>query len=261
MKHFWISQYPYNSHIFRDIIYQLIISCDNFFLIIYQLIISCHNFSSQLSRHNFCNQPRFGRFHEDFTLPFTLSFAFPSLSLSPLYPFHLSLSIYLSLYLSLSLSISLSIFLISPSLSISLLLPFFLPLFSLSFSLAYLMDAFVLVIHIKGTLNFCNRQGALTLISSNVTLNDLRCLTAFFKKLCLLNVSIHSLNECARKEKLKSRSHRVPKSWSLGDFVRYRRNFFLLNKQGQKQSIRTSVMAVIRLGNQKVRDPRNLSIP
>ena len=52
---------------------------------------------------------RFGRFKKDFTLPFTLSL---SLSLSPLYPFNLSLS---------------------------------LPLFSLSFSLSYLMDVFVLV--------------------------------------------------------------------------------------------------------------------
>ena len=42
---------------------------------------------------------RFGRFHEDFTLPFTLSMPFTSLSLSPLYPFNLSI-----LFSSLSLS-------------------------------------------------------------------------------------------------------------------------------------------------------------
>ena len=86
---------------------------------------------------------RFGRFHEDF--PFSrnrpenhshylgkalgeglglLCAPFTSVSLSPLYPFHLSLA--------LSLSLSLSLSLISPSLSISLLLPYFL---SLSFSL------------------------------------------------------------------------------------------------------------------------------
>ena len=86
--------------------------------------------------------------------PFHLSIPYTSLSLSPLYPFtSLSLSplypFHLSLFLSFSLSLSIA--LISPSLSISLLLPFFLSLslllylFSLSFSLAYLMDVFVLV--------------------------------------------------------------------------------------------------------------------
>ena len=69
--------------------------------------------------------PRFGRFYEDFTLPFTLS----------LYPFNLSLSLSLSL-LSLPPSLYLSFYV-----SISLLLS----LFFLSFSLAYLMDVFVLV--------------------------------------------------------------------------------------------------------------------
>ena len=48
--------------------------------------------------------------------PFTLSIPFTSLSLSPLYPYHLSV-------------------------------PFNLSLFSLSFSLAYLMDVFVLVFY------------------------------------------------------------------------------------------------------------------
>ena len=69
----------------------------------------------------------------DFTrilLSLSLSIPFTSLSLSPLYPFHFSHS------------------LISPSLSISLLLPFFL---SLSFSLAYLMDFFVLVKNVSST--------------------------------------------------------------------------------------------------------------
>ena len=98
---------------------------------------------------------RFGRFHEDFSLrafhslyPFRLSIPFTSLSLSPLYPFHLSLYLSLpllsqSLYLSLPLPPSLYLFFylsfsLSPSLSllsISLLLPFFL---SLSFSLSSL---------------------------------------------------------------------------------------------------------------------------
>ena len=74
---------------------------------------------------------RFGRFYEDF--PFhSLSL---SLSLS-LYPFHLSLYLFLSLSLSVSLSLlSLPPSLISPSLSISPLLLFFL---SLSFSLSSL---------------------------------------------------------------------------------------------------------------------------
>ena len=61
--------------------------------------------------------------------PFSLCIPFTSLSLSPLYPFHLSLSFS---YLSLPLYISPSTFL-------------FLYFFSLSFSLAYLMDVFVLV--------------------------------------------------------------------------------------------------------------------
>ena len=81
---------------------------------------------------------------------FYSSFHSLSLSLSPLYPFHLSIpftSLSLSLSLSLSISLSLSYLslplYISPStfLSLSLLLS----LFSLSFSLAYLMDVFVLV--------------------------------------------------------------------------------------------------------------------
>ena len=52
------------------------------------------------------------RFHEDFTLPFTLSIPFTSLSLSPLYPFYLSipftsqsLSPLYPFHLSLSLSL------------------------------------------------------------------------------------------------------------------------------------------------------------
>ena len=59
-QHFWIRQYPYNSHIFRGIIHQL--------------IISSHNFCSQLSHIIFELNlslrfiSRFGRFHEDITL-------------------------------------------------------------------------------------------------------------------------------------------------------------------------------------------------
>ena len=114
---------------------------------------------------------RFGRFHEDFPLkegtvrvplPFSrnrlenhshnlgkalgeglglLCAPFTSLSLSPLYPFHLSIpftSLSLSPLYPFHLSLSLSISLISPSLSISLLLPFFL---SLSFSLSSLYQS------------------------------------------------------------------------------------------------------------------------
>ena len=68
-----------------------------------------------------------------FCTPFTLSIPFTSQSLSPLYPFHLH-----SPFTSISLS-PLSLSLISPSLSISLLLPFFL---SLSFSLSSVYHLF-----------------------------------------------------------------------------------------------------------------------
>ena len=78
------------------------------------------------------------RWRVGFTLQaFHLSIPFTSLSLSTFYPFHLSIP-----FTPLSFSLSL----ISPSLSISLLLPFFLSLspslclLSLSFSLGYLMN-------------------------------------------------------------------------------------------------------------------------
>ena len=134
-----------SPHNCASLIISLIISPGSYHVIIFVINLSLRFIS------------RFGRFHEDFTLkegtvPLPFSRNWPenhlhnlgkalgeglgllktgslslSLSLSPLYPFHFSLS------------------LISPSLSISLLLPFFLSLFSLSFSLAYLMDVFVLV--------------------------------------------------------------------------------------------------------------------
>ena len=108
---------PIIHSLLRDIIYQLIIQRDNF-----EVIISQHNFVINLCLRFIS---RFGRFYEDFTLPFTLS----------LYPFHLSIH-FTSLSLSLSY-LSLPLY-ISPSI-------FFLSLFSLSFSLAYLMDVFIFV--------------------------------------------------------------------------------------------------------------------
>ena len=74
-----------------------------------------HNFATLFCVINLCLCfiSRFVRFYEDFILPFSL---FLSLSLSPLYPFHLSLSLsllfptsplYLSFYLSFYLSLSL----------------------------------------------------------------------------------------------------------------------------------------------------------
>ena len=95
---------------------------------------------------------RFGRFHEDFNIPFTLSNPFTSLSLSPLslsplYPFHLSIP-----FTSLSLSPLYPFHLSIPftSLSLSSLYPFHLsnPFTSLSLSplsLSLSSSVFVLV--------------------------------------------------------------------------------------------------------------------
>ena len=108
---FWIRQYPYNSQILRDIIYN------------FTRILLCAPFTLSIPFTSLSLSPLY---------PFHLSIPFISLSLSPLYPFHISisLSLYIYIYLSLSLSFSfyLSISLISPSLSIYLLLPFFLSL-------------------------------------------------------------------------------------------------------------------------------------
>ena len=110
------------------------------------VIISQHNFVINLCLR-FISP--FGRFYDDFTIPFTLS----------LYPFHLSIP-----FTSLSLSyLSLPLF-ISPS--TFLFLSLLLSLFSLSFSLAYLMDVFVLVeIRERVFLIFLNRYILIIIVS------------------------------------------------------------------------------------------------
>ena len=133
---FWIRQYPYKSHIFCVIdllgrIYPVREIYDDFPVKegTVRVLLPFSRNRPESHSHNLGNA--LGEVLGLLCAPFT------SLFLSPLYPFHLSLSLFLFLsYLSLPIYISPSTFL-----SLSLLLS----VFSLSFSMAYLMDVFVLV--------------------------------------------------------------------------------------------------------------------
>ena len=105
IRSFWIHQYPYNSLSFAR--HNIL------------AIILCNNFERSFCVINLCFSV--WKILRGFYSPFhSLSFPFTSLSLSPLYPFHLSIpftSLSLSLYLSRTLYISPSTFLsLSPSL-------------------------------------------------------------------------------------------------------------------------------------------------